>query len=177
MDEPTNHLDLEMRHALTMALQAYKGAMVVVSHDRHLLRNCVSEFWLISNNTLVSFDGDLSDYQQLLSSSEKKSSVVKEEKNIKPDAKGQRQEAAALRAQLNPLRKKLEKLEKDIKLQQNALKDIEEQLADSDIYQDLNKTKLQDILKDQGNLKRKLFASEELWLECQEQLESLQMSA
>ncbi|MFT5134545.1 MAG: ATP-binding cassette subfamily F protein 3, partial [Gammaproteobacteria bacterium] len=93
MDEPTNHLDLEMRHALTLALQEYKGAMLIVSHDRHLLRNCVNEFWLVANKTIVPFDGDLSDYQKLLSSAEKKNIVVKNDSKVKPDAREQRQKS------------------------------------------------------------------------------------
>ena len=176
MDEPTNHLDLEMRHALTLALQAYTGAMIIVSHDRHLLRNCVSEFWLIENNTLSVFDGDLADYQQLLSSADKKEDSVKVESGTKPDAKEQRQEAAAKRAQLSPLKKRLEKLEKEIKIQQTALKEIEEQLSDSDIYQEENKSDLQNVLKQQGSIKGKLFDYEEQWLDCQEQLDSFQLS-
>ena len=176
MDEPTNHLDLEMRHALTLALQAYKGAMIVVSHDRHLLRNCVDEFWLVADGTLTTFDGDLTDYQALLSNSEKKADSDKPDNRIKTDAKEQRQEAAAKRALLSPIKKKIDKLEKEIKLQQTTLKTIEEQLSGSEIYQEENKEELQSILKEQGSAKRKLFDFEEQWLECQEELESFQLS-
>ena len=66
LDEPTNHLDLEMRHALTLALQSYEGALVVISHDRHLLRNTVDEFYLVADGAVKEFDGDLKDYQQWL---------------------------------------------------------------------------------------------------------------
>ena len=66
LDEPTNHLDLEMRHALTLALQGYEGALVVISHDRHLLRNTVDQFYLVANGSVNEFDGDLDDYQQWL---------------------------------------------------------------------------------------------------------------
>jgi ATP-binding cassette subfamily F protein 3 len=177
MDEPTNHLDLEMRHALTVALQAYQGAMVVVSHDRHLLRNCVSEFWLIGNNTLTEFDGDLADYQLLLSNADKKNDPVELEKRAKPDAREQRQQAAAVRAQLSPLKKRIKKLEKEIKIQQQVLKEIEEQLADADIYQEDNKSQLKDILKEQRSVKARLFDFEEQWLKCQEQLDTFQLSA
>jgi ATP-binding cassette, subfamily F, member 3 len=177
MDEPTNHLDLEMRHALTLALQVYKGAMIIVSHDRHLLRNCVNEFWLINNNTLTSFDGDLADYQQLLSSADKKGNTVVVESKTKPAAKEQRQEAAAKREQLSPLKKRLKKLENEIKTQQTELKEIEEQLSGSEIYQDENKSELQSVLKQRGSVKGKLFEFEEQWLDCQEQLDSFQLSA
>jgi ATP-binding cassette subfamily F protein 3 len=66
LDEPTNHLDLEMRHALTMALQSYEGALVVISHDRHLLRNTVDDFYLVASGRVTEFDGDLNDYQDWL---------------------------------------------------------------------------------------------------------------
>ena len=66
LDEPTNHLDLEMRHALTMALQSYEGALVVISHDRHLLRNTVDQFFLVAEGRVEEFNGDLNDYQEWL---------------------------------------------------------------------------------------------------------------
>ncbi len=174
MDEPTNHLDLEMRHALTVALQAYKGAMVIVSHDRHLLRNCVDQFWLLADHTLRPFDGDLSDYQKLLSSPEQKNVSIKAEKRAKPDAKERRQQTAEKRAQLSPLRTKLKKLEKEIKIRQTALQAIEEQLAGNEIYLQENKLQLQELLREQGGVKQNLFDKEEQWLACQEQLDTLQ---
>jgi ATP-binding cassette, subfamily F, member 3 len=175
MDEPTNHLDLEMCHALTLALQSYKGAMMIVSHDRHLLRNCVNEFWLVADGRVSLFDGDLSDYQQLLSSADKKVNQDKVVLKTKPDAREQRQRAAARRAQLSPLKNKLDKLEKEIKIQQSTLKEIEEQLANGEIYQEDNKPQLKVLLQERGSIKQQLFDKEDQWLECQEQLESLQL--
>ena len=177
LDEPTNHLDLEMRHALTLALQEYKGAMLIVSHDRHLLRNCVTEFWLVANGSVDPFDGDLTDYQKLLSNVDRGGKSEKVNANAKVDTRGDRQRAAALRAKLNPLKRKLDKIEQKIKTHHSALKAIEIQLSGSDIYQDDNKLELQNLLKERGSTKRQLFDNEDQWLLCQEQLESLEADA
>jgi len=76
LDEPTNHLDLEMRHALTIAMQEYEGAMIIVSHDRHLLRTVTDTFLLVANGKVDEFDGSLDDYRQWLSQQNKKTSAV-----------------------------------------------------------------------------------------------------
>jgi ATP-binding cassette subfamily F protein 3 len=175
LDEPTNHLDLEMRHALTLALQEYKGAMLMVSHDRHLLRNCVDQFWLVSEGRVQPFEGDLADYQKLLSSAGKSENTQTIESTNKPDAKGDRQRTAAKRASLSPLKRELSKLDKEIKNNQAELHNIELQLAGSDIYEQDKKQDLQELLKEQGKIKRSLFATEEQWLDCQEQLDSLEV--
>ena len=175
MDEPTNHLDLEMRHALTLALQQYKGAMLIVSHDRHLLRNCVDQFWLVTDGCVSTFDGDLSEYQKLLSAAERKSNLEKTGSRTRPDAREQRKQSAKKRAQLSPLRQDILKLEKRIKKHQSKLQVIEEQLAGSEIYQDENKSELKQLILDRGKIKQQLFDSEEQWLVYQERLESLQV--
>ena len=175
LDEPTNHLDLEMRHALTLALQEYKGAMLMVSHDRHLLRNRVDQFWLVSEGSVQPFEGDLADYQKLLSSAGKSENTQTIESTNKPDAKGDRQRTAAKRASLSPLKRELSKLDKEIKNNQAELHNIELQLAGSDIYEQDKKQELQELLKEQGKIKRSLFATEEQWLDCQEQLDSLEV--
>jgi len=76
LDEPTNHLDLEMRQALTMALQSFEGAMVLVSHDRHLLRNTVDTFWRVADGTVTEFDGDLDEYERWLSDPRRKETAA-----------------------------------------------------------------------------------------------------
>jgi len=177
LDEPTNHLDLEMRHALTLALQEYKGAMIVVSHDRHLLRSCVDELWLVSNGTVDTFDGNLADYQNLLSSADKTEKPDKKDNKTRLDAREERQRTAAKRAQVSPLKRKLESLELEIKAQQATLKDMEMQLAESDIYHEDKKESLQNLLQERGKIKKNLFEKEELWLECQEQLDAMKVDA
>lgn len=177
LDEPTNHLDLEMRHALTLALQDYQGAMLIVSHDRHLLRNCVSEFWLVADGRVDIFDGNLEDYQKHIVQ-DKPKPVAEIKKNSKaPDAREARQKSAALRAELSPLKNKVKKLEQEISNHQALLKDIEEKLADTRMYQEEFKDELQSLLKESGNVKQQLFNCEDEWLLCQEQIEKFERTA
>jgi len=179
MDEPTNHLDLEMCHALTMALQSFSGAMILVSHDRHLLRNSVDEFLLVADGHVKAFDGDLDEYQQWLlrskqSNSTSKISVSKNENNIdskKIDRKEQRRQAAAQRNQLQPIKKKITKIETTIESNETALTGIKEQLLDTTLYEVTNKDKLQQVLQRQGELKRHNEELEEEWVILHEALE------
>lgn len=176
LDEPTNHLDLEVRHALTLALQAFEGAIIVVSHDRHLLRNTVEEFWLVDSGRVNEFDGDLRDYQNWLA--EDKLSGVEaapSDSAASTDKKEQRQAAAALRAKLRPYTNAIKKFEKNIELTQSKLKKIEDRLADSSLYEGDNE-ELQSLLKEQGALKQALDSLEEGWMESSEEVERLQAS-
>ncbi|MCZ2720994.1 ATP-binding cassette domain-containing protein [Marinomonas sp. 15G1-11] len=174
LDEPTNHLDLEMRQALTEALQAFPGAILVVSHDRHLLNSTVDEFYLIADNKVALFDGDLPAYhswlqarQQAMNRSEKATTETVE----KVDRKEERRKAAELREQLRPLRKSLEKYEKAVHAAQTKLDTISEQMADGSLYEAENKDKLQMLLADEANWKQKLEENEEYWFDAQEKLE------
>jgi len=178
LDEPTNHLDLEMRHALTMALQEFEGAVIVVSHDRHLLRNTVNEFLLVADGNVSEFDGDLEDYYKWMqqqktnaTTAEKESDTVSDS-DSKVDKKAQRQQSAAQRAQLKPLTNKLKNLESQLEKLQKRLSEIETLLGDSSIYDDKNKTKLQELLAEQGKLQTQLEETEENWLMVSEELEA-----
>jgi ATP-binding cassette subfamily F protein 3 len=176
LDEPTNHLDLEMRHALTMALQDFEGAVIIVSHDRHLLRNTVNEFLLVADGKVSEFDGDLEDYYKWLLQ-ERQSQAAAEEKYApdnenKVDKKAQRQQSAAQRQQLKPLTNKLKNLESQMEKYQTKLADIETQLGDSSIYDDKNKANLQQLLLDQAKVQQQLDEAEENWLLISEELEA-----
>lgn len=181
MDEPTNHLDLEMCHALTMALQSFSGAMILVSHDRHLLRNSVDEFLLVANGQVQTFDGDLDEYQQWLLKSKQnnltsKDVELKSQNNIdtpKIDRKQQRRQAAEQRNQLQPMKKKISKIEATVKSNETELANIEEQLLDSTLYEVTNKDKLQQVLQRQGELKRHNEELEEEWMLLHVKLEVL----
>jgi ATP-binding cassette subfamily F protein 3 len=178
LDEPTNHLDLEMRHALTMALQEFEGAVIVVSHDRHLLRNTVNEFLLVAEGSVSEFDGDLEDYykwmqqQKANTAATEKEATIANESDAKVDKKAQRQQSAAQRAQLKPLTNKLKSLENQMEKFQNRLGEIENLLGDSSIYEDKNKAKLQELLAEQGKLQTQLEETEENWLMVSEELEA-----
>ena len=174
LDEPTNHLDLEMRHALEMALQGYAGALVVISHDRHLLRNTVDEFYLVANGGVESFGGTLADYQAWLKTEALPAagSVAKADDD-KQDKKMQRQQAAQQRQQLAPLRNKVKAVEREMEKLQQQLDTIEQRLAGSDIYLQENKADLQNTLQQRGALQAQLEHCETQWLQVQEQLESM----
>jgi ATP-binding cassette subfamily F protein 3 len=183
LDEPTNHLDLEMRHALTLALQLYQGALIIISHDRHLLKNTVDDFYLVAQRTLQFFDGDLSDYQIWLKEVLQKSNVNsdvggddEDNKGIKLaeekiDKKSQRQQDAAHREKLKPLTNNIKKLERTITKKQAELEKVEGELADQDLYTDDNKKKLQALLQQQRQLQSAINTLEDDWLVAQEELE------
>ncbi|MFT3928758.1 MAG: ATP-binding cassette domain-containing protein [Spongiibacteraceae bacterium] len=179
LDEPTNHLDLEMCHALTVALQEFEGSVVVVSHDRHLIRNTCEELMLVADGRVQEFDGDLNDYSNWLLSEARNQRKEKDESPKKEidtkktvDKKAQRQQGAEQRKQLADLKKQIQKLEKDIEAAQKQLGEIETRLADESLYADENRQQLQALLKEQGLVKQRLFDSEEQWLVLQETIES-----
>lgn len=187
MDEPTNHLDLEVRHALTLALQAFEGVLILVSHDRHLLRNTVDEFLLVANGGVSEFKGDLDDYQNWLLEERRQAQKAEAEAFAKPDnpekktlsaaeRKEQKRLAAERRNQLRPLKKKLEKLESAIETQTAELEAIEAQLADSSLYEEVNKEQLKTLLQQQTELKQQAADSEEQWMEALEELETLEQA-
>lgn len=179
LDEPTNHLDLEMCHALTIALQQYQGAMIVVSHDRHLLVNTVDEFYSIHKGVFAEFKGDLSDYEKWLGTqtfagyddSPQTSSPAIESKP-KLDKKEKRQQAAMRREKLAPLKKKEKKLESEIEKLQQQLEKIEAALANENLYLDENKIELNSLIQEQGVLKSQLVRQEDQWLQLQEEITS-----
>ena len=174
LDEPTNHLDLEMRHALTMALQGYQGALVVISHDRHLLRNTVDEFYLVAEGAVREFDGDLNDYQKWLKNYSRVTDDISPVFIEAPvDKKLSRQESADKRKKLEPITKKIKQVESKIEKLQKSLSDIEVKLAGADIYNESNKLLLKKALAEQVEVKRNLSDHEEQWLDFQDQLKSL----
>ena len=190
LDEPTNHLDLEMRQALTMALQNFDGAIVVVSHDRHLLRNTVDQFWLVSDGAVQEYDGDLEDYERWLAERRKdddeppKREVIEQATDNKVAAgataltaderKARKRQEAELRQKLSPWRKKQGNLEARMEQLQQELAGVEQQLSDPAIYDDSAKVKLKELLAQQTGLKRELDDVEAEWLEVSETVENLE---
>ena len=179
LDEPTNHLDLEVRHALTMALQEFEGAVILVSHDRHLLRNTVDEFLLVANGTVAEFTGDLNDYQQWLTEQRRNLSpnkmVSRENRSQSADEKKDlKRLAAERRSALRPLKNRISAIEKLIDTLQTKLSDCEQQLSDISIYNSENKDKLKTILAEQATAKSQFEHAEEEWLEKLEELELLE---
>jgi ATP-binding cassette, subfamily F, member 3 len=175
MDEPTNHLDLEMCHSLEMGLQGFSGALILVSHDRHLLSNTVDEFLLVKNGKLEVFEGDLDDYEKLiLAQSKADNRAAKQNENAnesKLNKKELRQQSAEKRAALKAMKNKVKKLEQTIQRNQKLLAGIEEKLADASLYEDENKKALNTLLKERGELVSQTQQCEEQWLEASESLE------
>ena len=173
LDEPTNHLDLEMRLALTVALQDFEGALVVVSHDRHLLRTVTDDLWLVSNGLATVFDGDLDDYRQWLLNKDKPEKTAESSSAVN-NKKQDRQLAAQQRQKLQPLRNTVKKAEQKMEKLNEALSTLEMQLADTALYTDANKDKLKDLLQQQADLKTQLEETEMQWFDASEQLEAAQ---
>ena len=181
LDEPTNHLDLDMRQALTEALQEFEGAILVVSHDRHLLNSTVDEFFLVADHQIEAFDGDLHAYHQWLQARQQQANQAEraaggnDVKVEKVDRKEERRKAAEQREKLRPLRKLIEKHEKTMQTAQAHLSTISEAMSDNDLYDIANKDKLQSLLADEAQWKKTLEDAEEAWFEAQDELEQAEI--
>ncbi|HAT7731967.1 ABC transporter ATP-binding protein [Enterobacter cloacae] len=177
LDEPTNHLDLDMRQALTEALIEFEGALVVVSHDRHLIRSTTDDLYLVHDGKVEPFDGDLEDYQQWLTDVQKQENQpeesAKENANSAQARKDQKRREAELRTQTQPLRKEIARLEKEMEKLNATLADVEEKLGDSELYDQSRKAELTDCLQTQAKTKSSLEECEMAWLDAQEQLEAM----
>lgn len=174
LDEPTNHLDLEMRHALTIALQAFEGAMIIVSHDRHLLRSTCDDLRLVSECRVTSYDDDLDGYARWLSESRQAATRVMDNRTSEHSAqarKERKREAAERRKQLQPLKRTLDKLEKQVDQLTTANEKIEAELADPNLYDAVNKDKLKALLLEQSTTTQALADAEDAWMEAQEAYE------
>ena len=187
LDEPTNHLDLDMRHALTIALQQFNGALIVVSHDRSLLANCVDDFWLVADGTVKPFEGDLDDYRAWCAQSwqlfkQSTHSHKNPEQNSDTDSsqnkKEARQQAAQRRTALNaaqkPLKQKLAKLEKQLETAQTENSELQAWLASEDAYAPEQKDQLATAVRRNSELTAQIAELEEQWLALHEELETIE---
>lgn len=195
LDEPTNHLDLETREALTDALAQFEGTLVVVSHDRHLLRATTDQFIIVADGKLQPFDGDLDDYKDWLfknklakedspslpPKSKAKQDALPQAKPIpateQADEKEKKRKEAEQRQKLaaerKPIENRIKRLEEQMAKLNLKKQELTTQLADSEIYSDANKEKLKNLLLDQAYLLKELEQTEADWLEQQEFLEAL----
>ena len=176
LDEPTNHLDLDMRHALTVALQSFQGALIVVSHDRSLLEATTDSFLLIHQGRLQAFDGDLNDYrlwrlaQENAAAAPAASTQAQSRKDTKRIEAQIRQEKAR---RSKPLQQKIDKAEKEMAELGDKQTAFEAFLAQEDAYLEENKVKLQQTLSDLAAVKVKLSELEENWLAWQDEMETV----
>ncbi len=177
LDEPTNHLDLEMRQALSRALVDYSGALVVISHDRHLLRSVCDDLLMVHDGAVTSFNHSLDDYPAWLREQETSSEGQETDERRAPSAtanrKNQRRLDARRRQELKPLRDRLKRIESELESRRRELRALESKLADTGLYTDASrKSELNDILREQAIHKPAIEALEWEWLEASESLEN-----
>ena len=176
LDEPTNHLDLDMRDALSMALQDYEGAVIIVSHDRILLEKTVDDFWVVDAGRVSHFAGDLDDYTRMrhtapLSVSNEAGAAHSSELE-RGSRRVQRQERARQREGLRDLKNNVRRLERDMEQQTVHLQAVEAQLADTTTYAALPAAELDALLARAGALRNQLEQTEEAWLDASAALEA-----
>ena len=172
LDEPTNHLDLEVRDSLLLALQDFEGAVVIVSHDRALLRSVCDEFLLVADGRVDEFDGDLGDYATWLSQRQSSSRDAVAAQSTGRDQRNERKRREAeARNQLAPLRAELRQVEAELERKQTRRHELERRLADPAFYSDTAATEQRDVADEHGKLGRDIEALETRWLELGERLE------
>lgn len=173
LDEPTNHLDIEMRQALTLALQDFTGCMVIVSHDRHLLRAVADELWLVAQGCVQPFDGDLDDYAQwLLHQTTATHSSKPPAVESRDERRAQRRQDAEKRQRLQPLRKRVAELETKLATASARRAEIQRLLGTGEVYADSARDRLKALLLNQAEIDKELRDIEIQWLEASEALES-----
>ena len=191
LDEPTNHLDMETREALTMALSTYEGAVLLVSHDRHLLRAVTDELWLVHEGRKELFEGDLDDYAKIVldhrrvtaaearaeHQADKAARNEAQPVNNKEARRLAAQERARIAELRKPLKKELEKVEREMNALSEKLKALDTQLADPAFYNGADQGKVAQTLREHGELAPKVEALEMHWLELSEKIEALGTAA
>ena len=183
LDEPTNHLDMETREALTMALSTFEGAVLLVSHDRHLLRAVADKLWLVHEGRVEPYEGDLDDYAELVlehrrttfaeeraERQAKKEAPAVNKKEARRELALERQRIAELR---RPLKKELERVERELARENEKLKALAERLADPAFYAESDPEAVAKTTREHGELAPKVEALEMRWLELSEQIESI----
>jgi len=176
LDEPTNHLDLDMRHALTLALQSFEGAMVLVSHDRHLLRTVCDDLWLVSHGKAASFAGDLDDYatwlnEQRLAGQDDAIALKPTGEHSKEARKTKRKDDAEKRKALKPKHDQLKKLEQRLDKLHKREVELNKSLADASLYEESEKERLMALTTEHAQIKAELDEVEEGWMLLSEELE------
>lgn len=176
LDEPTNHLDLEMRHALSMALQEFVGAMVIVSHDRHLLKSVTDQLVLVDNGKVDAFDGDLDDYAKRLQGSQDRSAdllpateTVAENTLTKKEI---RRAEAEKRKKLQPLKKRVDRLERKIDELNEQRDSLDTRLADPELYNAENTETMTALMQDKAYLVKDIAELEEQWMQAVDDYEN-----
>lgn len=179
LDEPSNHLDVDTREALARALAEFSGSVLLVSHDRHLLRTTVDDFWIVADGRVQPFEGDLEDYRDWLQQrSAQQHRAARPEATLEKDRRSLRREQAQARQALamrrKPLEQRLKTVEDTIAHTQSRLAEINALIALPDFYTDAWRERRPALLAEHGELSKALAASEDDWLDLQTELEGLQ---
>jgi len=174
LDEPTNHLDMDTREALTMALASYEGALILVSHDRHLLRAATDQLWLVHDGRVAGFDGDLDDYAALVLASRREAA---ETAPTGPARRDQRRQEAAERQRLassrRPLQQQVARVELELARVSGELRELDARLADPDFYHRGDADAVATLIRRRGELAPHLEQLEQQWLDLHLQLEAI----
>jgi ATP-binding cassette subfamily F protein 3 len=187
LDEPTNHLDMETREALTMALSSFEGALLLVSHDRHLLRAATDTLWLVHDGVVGTYEGDLDQYAALVLASRRepkegakdagasggkaRADAVREPRLSREDKRAQAQERERQTQARRPLQQRLQKIERELETVNAELKRMDERLADPAFYNAGETTEVASLLKQRGTVSEKVERLEVQWLQAQEEME------
>ena len=167
LDEPTNHLDIDSREALVMALNDYQGAVVLISHDRHLVEACADRLWLVANAQVMPYDGDMDDYRRLILQGPEAAEKARNKSSAEADkasAQDKRREAAQKRSQLKPLKQKIDAAEKEMTRLQDKIGKLDTALADPEFFT-REPERATKFAKERAFCEKKLVRTEEEWLE------------
>jgi ATP-binding cassette subfamily F protein 3 len=178
LDEPTNHLDIEMRLALSEALQMFSGAMLLVSHDRHMIRSTCDELLLVEDGRVSPFDGTLEDYyahsQQRQAPQRDPADAAAPVEGSAEARRQRKRQQAEQRQRLRPARQQVQRLEGEMARFERQREELERQLADAGLYQDAHKERLKQLLLDKAQLDQRCQTCEDDWFLAQEELERLE---
>lgn len=165
LDEPTNHLDIDAREALVLALNAFEGAVILISHDRHLVEACADRLWLVAEGGVRPYDGDMEDYRRLiLQGSDTPKKTASNVVDAKGSAQEKRRDAAQKRSQLKPLKQKIEAAEKEMQRLQDKIAKLDDALADPAFFKE-DPDRAAKFAKERAHCEKKLVRTEEDWLE------------
>lgn len=191
LDEPSNHLDVDMREALARALTQFEGSILLVSHDRHLLRSTTDEFMIVADGSISEFDGDLDDYQQWLTDKKaterQESTLAKQQDRLATtdesthiDRRARRRQEAEERQRLGilkkPLIKELKQIESKLEKASERLEVLQKAMSDENFYSDENRDNRIAQLSEHGQLEAQKNQLEERWLELTEEIEKIDKS-
>ena len=179
LDEPTNHLDIDARETLIQALNTYEGAVIVISHDRHLIEASADRLWLVAGGTVAPYDGDLDEYRKLVQQGPAAVSAANGGQRNGGDrrsAQERRREAAERRAKLAPLRKQVQAAEKDLARLNKKVEQLERTLGEGALFND-QPAKAAQLAKERADTIASIAKTEERWLELSAELEAGKVQA